>query len=165
MTTISCTSRFANSLYERYQLERFAEWQGQDDKTAHYHITVEIAVGSHSAGVKIDQVLNFLKRISKDQVPPVVTRSLQAWGGQFWACVDAPRAGAADHRRRDDAPAAQAPRDTRASGTAAFADTRVSVDEDKVEELTAKLKEIGIWPHVRSSSEDRRGRGCPRICA
>ena len=34
--------RLPNSLYERYQLERFAEWQGQDDKTARYHITVEL---------------------------------------------------------------------------------------------------------------------------
>ena len=68
-----------NSLYERYQLERFAEWQAQDERTAHYHITVESLWGSHNAGVKIDQVLNFLKRVSKDRVPPVVARSLQAW--------------------------------------------------------------------------------------
>ena len=137
-----------SSLYERYQLERFAEWQGQDDRTAHYQITAESLWSSHSAGVKIDQVLNFLKRISKEQVPPAVARSLQAWGGRFGRVL-VHRALLLQTIDEETMHLLRSRPEIRALLGQQLSTTLCLVDEDKIEELTAKLKEIGIWPHVR----------------
>jgi len=137
-----------NSLYERYQLERFAEWEGQDETHAHYHITVESLWKSHDAGVKIDQVLNFLKRISKDQVPPAVARSLQAWGGRFGRVL-MHRAVLLQTIDEETMHLLRARPEVRALLGQQLSTTLCLVDEAHVDELTAQLKEIGIWPHVR----------------
>jgi hypothetical protein len=138
----------ASSLYERYQLERFAEWEGQDETIARYNITVESLWKSHNAGVKIDQVLSFLKRISKDQVPPAVARSLQAWGGRFGRVL-MHRALLLQTIDEETMHLLRTRPEIRSLLGQQLSPTLCLVDEDKVEELTAKLKEIGIWPHVR----------------
>ena len=54
------TIPLAGSLYDRYQLERFSEWQAQDT-VATYRITAESIWESQNAGIKIEQILAFLK--------------------------------------------------------------------------------------------------------
>lgn len=70
------------TLYERYQLERLAEWLSQDE-LARYKITEESIWESISAGISIEQILRFLERISDGKVSPGVIRTLHAWGGRF----------------------------------------------------------------------------------
>ena len=70
------------TLYERYQLERLAEWVSQD-KLAKYKITEESIWEGISSGITIEQILRFLERISDGRVSPVVIRALHAWGGRF----------------------------------------------------------------------------------
>lgn len=70
------------TLYERYQLERLAEWLSQDS-LARYKITEESIWESINSGISIDQVLRFFTRISEGKVSPIVVRTLHAWGGRF----------------------------------------------------------------------------------
>ncbi len=81
----------AETLYERYQLERFAEWQAQDERTAAYRITADAVWLSQDAGIKIEQILAFLRRIGGENASPVVLRTLQAWGGRFGRVFVRPR--------------------------------------------------------------------------
>lgn len=79
-----------NTAYERYQLERFAEWLGQesdphapeDARVARYRITDRSLRTSQEAGIKIEQIVGFLKRITGEQVPSDATLQLLAWAAR-----------------------------------------------------------------------------------
>ncbi|MCD6520455.1 MAG: helicase-associated domain-containing protein [Anaerolineae bacterium] len=136
-----------NTLYERYQLERFAEWQAQDGE-AIYRITAESIWRSQNAGIKVEQILNFLRRISQGQVPPVVVRALRAWGGRF---------GRVFVRRvlllqtDDEQTMKQIRRQAQIRPLLgeAISPTACLVEEENLEKLTERLKSLGIWPHIR----------------
>lgn len=70
------------SMYARYQLERFAERQSLGDEVV-YLITDDSIWRSQNAGIKVDQILGFLNRISGGQAAPRVMRTIRAWGGRF----------------------------------------------------------------------------------
>jgi len=72
----------AGTMYERYQLERFANWLGQDG-VARYAITEDSIWRSYNTGVKTDQIDHFLRRTTGDRIPDVLARNLLAWGGRF----------------------------------------------------------------------------------
>jgi hypothetical protein len=138
----------ANTLYERYQLERLADWESQDARQAHYRITAEAIWRSQNAGIKMEQVLRFLERITDNQVPTVVRMTLQAWGGRF---------GRVFIRKQivlqtaDAATLAQMraqPEVAQLLGES-LGETACLVAEQDVAELTAQLKALGIWPHIR----------------
>jgi hypothetical protein len=138
----------AETIYQRYQLERFAEWQGQDDETAVYRITADAVWLSQDAGIKIEQILGFLRRIGGEAASPVVLRTLQAWGGRF---------GRVFVRRRlvlqvaDEATMQQLLHhaEIRPLLGEILGPTACLVEEAHVESLTSLLKGLGIWPHIR----------------
>jgi len=138
----------ANSLYERYQLERFAEWRGQDRQEARYQITEDSLWRSHDAGIRSEQILRFLRRITTDGVPQAAQETLQHWGKRF---------GRASLERMVvlqtvDAPTmAQIRADPQAAALLGLllAPTACQVPEDQVEALVERLKAIGIWPRLR----------------
>ena len=138
----------AESLYERYQLERFAEWQAQDQETATYRITADAVWLSQDAGIKIEQILSFLRRIGGETASPVVLRTLQAWGGRFGRVF-------IHHRlvlqTADEATMQQLLHSAqiRALLGETLGPTACLVEEDNLESLTPLLKELGIWPHIR----------------
>jgi len=141
------TLPLADSLYERYQLERFAQWQAQDHRQAIYRLSAESIWRSQNAGVNVEQILRFLQRISRDRVPPGVTRALQEWGHRFGKVIIRKTVllQAADphimQQLRAD-PAIRALLGEMLSPTACL------VEERNVEALSKQLKALGIWPHV-----------------
>jgi len=140
------TLPIAGSLYERYQLERFAQWQSQDTRAV-YRISAESIWKSQNAGVKVEQILRFLRRISQDQVAPTVARALQEWGHRFGKviirktvllqAVDRPTM-----QRISSEPTIRALLGEMLSPTTCL------VEEKNVEALSKQLKALGIWPHV-----------------
>ncbi len=136
-----------NSLYERYQLERFAEWRGQDGR-AIYRITEDSIWRSQEAGIRIEQIIQFLRRITRNRVPGSVLHTLEAWKGRFGRAtlarmvvlqtVDAPTMAQirADH-------------EAAALLGAPLGPTACQVPEDRVEALIARLKALDIWPRLR----------------
>jgi hypothetical protein len=135
-----------NSQYERYQLERFALWEGQDNEAV-YRITPESVWHSQNADIKVEQILAFLTRISGDQVPQPVLLNLQAWGGRFGR-VSIQRAAVL---RAVDEPTMQQLRghsELRALLGEQLTPTICLVEERHVERLIDRLKALGIWPQI-----------------
>ena len=142
------TIPLVGSLYERYQLERFSEWQAQDT-VATYRITAESIWESQNAGIKIEQILAFLKRISQDQVAPVVARTLQAWGGRFGR-VTLRRTVLLQTVDEHTMQQLTSRPEIRALLGRILSPTMCLVDQEKVEELTGRLKALGIWPRIKT---------------
>ena len=140
------TISLEDTLYDRYQLERFAEWRGQSGD-ARYQITDESVWQSQNAGVKVDQIIAFLTRVAGDDLPPSVMRQLFACRARF---------GRARIRRSvllqatDEETMAQIASHSTLSELLGelLSPTVHLVDEANVEELTEQLKELGIWPRL-----------------
>ncbi|MEA3408258.1 MAG: helicase-associated domain-containing protein [Chloroflexota bacterium] len=140
---ISCQ----NTLYERYQLERFAEWQRQNDR-ALYRITEESLYKGLNTDIKVEQIIRFLQRITGDAVPSHVLQKLRAWGARFgrvsirevvlFQTVDAEtmrqlqaHPGIGEILGKTISPAA------------------CLVAKERVPELVQQLKTLGIWPKAK----------------
>lgn len=141
------TLPLAGSLYERYQLERFAQWQSQDQQRAVYRLSAESIWRGQNAGVKVEQILRFLRRISREQVPPGVTRALEEWGHRFGKVIIRKTVllQAADQRTMQQI---RSEPTIRALLGEMLSPTACLVEERDVEALSKQLKALGIWPHV-----------------
>ena len=67
------------SWYDRFLLERFAEWIEERDGAARYRLRARSVRACLSGGVTVQQVLAFLRRVSGGRLPPGVVRALQSW--------------------------------------------------------------------------------------
>lgn len=135
------------AFYDRYLLERFAEWRGQNERAV-YHITADSVWKGVDNGVKIEQIIAFLKRITLDQVPPSVLRTLLAWGGRFGR---ASLQRAIILRTEDEGTMLQiqGQGDIQPLLRESLSPTAYLVEEEDVAELIRRLKALGVWPHVR----------------
>ena len=135
------------TLYERYQLERLAEWLSQDE-LARYIITEESIWESISSGISIEQVLRFLGYISDGKVSPVVIRALHAWGGRFGRVTmqAAVILQVADEKLM--AQLVEEPNVRRLLG-AEVSPTQRLVPAANVPILVQRLKALGIWPSLK----------------
>lgn len=138
----------AGTLYDRYMLERFAEWQAQDARSATYAISVASVGRGVDAGIKIDQILAFLRRITADDVPESVQRELLAWGGHFGRAA---LERVVLLRTVDEATLNQIGRHGKLQRLLGerLSKTSCTVPQANVEELVQRLQELGIWPAVR----------------
>jgi hypothetical protein len=136
------------TLYDRYQLERFSEWQEQDNERAVYRITAESVWKSQDAGIQIEQILSFLRRIGGEGASSVVLRTLQAWGGRFGRVFIRRQVvlQTADEQTMQQITQQAA---LRALLGEPLSPTTRLVDEAHVDEITRLLKTLGIWPHIR----------------
>jgi hypothetical protein len=69
------------NLYTRFQLERFAEFERADP--CHYRLTVEGLSRGLARGIRLEQILAFLRQASEGAVPANVAGQLQVWAGRF----------------------------------------------------------------------------------
>jgi hypothetical protein len=138
------------SAYERYQLERIAFWQGQQE-VAHYLLTEESIWEGYNAGITVEQMLAFLKRITGAGLPTDLTLTLQTWARRF---------GRATLRQAtllmlaDEGTAREIARDHQLSAliVETLTPTVLVVRANDVDELTAALKARGIWPQKETDS-------------
>jgi hypothetical protein len=136
-----------DSRYQRYQLERLAQWQGQDTVLARYWLSEDAVWQAQNVGITTEQMLVFLRRITHERVPDLVVHTLQAWGQRF---------GGASLRRvvlLETVDAAMMQRIRQVAAISALLGqslgaTRCLVDEDNMERLLAELKKRNIWPRV-----------------
>jgi len=66
------------SLYDRFQLERFALLESQEDGYR-YRITMETLARALRKGIRVDMILAFLRRASSGRLPGNVTQALRQW--------------------------------------------------------------------------------------
>jgi hypothetical protein len=149
----------ADSMYERYQLERFSLWTEQTRPSsgeaggyttgiAVYQITAESIWSSQNAGIKIAQILSFLRRISHGQVAPSVARSLQAWGGRFGRAIMRKVVLLETTDEHTMQQLLAHPEVQRLLGTIISPTSRL-VEMSNVDELTCQLQNLGIWPQIK----------------
>jgi hypothetical protein len=67
------------SLYDRFQLARFAELDQRDSRRAVYHITRTSVSRALKNGVTADQIIAFLTRATNNQTPLKVVEALRTW--------------------------------------------------------------------------------------
>ncbi len=70
------------SLYDRFQLARFAELDHRDDSRVTYRITQDSVGRALRNGVTIDQITAFLARATQNQTPLKVVETLRTWGAR-----------------------------------------------------------------------------------
>jgi len=135
------------TMYTRYQIERFAEWLGQED-VAVYRITPESVWRVKSAEISIEQILSFLRRISEGRASPAALRTLGEWAEHY---------GMAYLRRLtlletvDEATMRRIEADPWLLGLLGerLAPHLRAVPEESVEAVADRLRELGIWPIAR----------------
>ena len=74
-TIIASTESY---LYDRFQLERVADWQSSGDRYV-YRITRDSLARGLRQGIKVEMVVAFLERISGGMVPKNVVSALKTW--------------------------------------------------------------------------------------
>jgi hypothetical protein len=67
------------SWYDRFLLERFAEWMGEKDGMARYRMDAGSVQACLSGGATLEQILAFLRRVTGNRLPPEAVRALQSW--------------------------------------------------------------------------------------
>jgi len=77
-----CKAPRAANRYERFQLARFTDWQGgvSQSEPYQYRLTAEGVARGRAQGLRPDQILAFLRRITGDALPEAVARQVELWG-------------------------------------------------------------------------------------
>ncbi len=70
------------SLYDRFQLARFAEFAGSQKERPTYHITQASVGRAMRNGVTADQMVAFLARATHNRTPLKVVETLRGWGAR-----------------------------------------------------------------------------------
>ena len=63
----------------RYQLARFAAWDGEDEAGYHYHFTPQALERARQQGLKVAQLLGLLKKHNHGPLPPTLVTALERW--------------------------------------------------------------------------------------
>jgi len=134
------------SCYERYQLERIAQWQGQDE-AASYRLTDDSVWEGDNAGISVPQMAAFLRRIAGGGLPSGLQLMLQTWEA---------RLGQASLRQvvllefASPEVAREALEDRQIAPLIArvLTPTLVTVQQSDTERLIAALRRRGIWPRL-----------------
>ncbi len=135
-----------NSLYERWQLERFAQWERQDTQ-AHYRVSADSLWRGYNAGVEVTQVVRFLKRVSGDQLPDAALRELLSWGGRFGrVSLREMLLLQTDDERTMKQITSRA--ELRALLGNALSPTTCLVERSKATRLLQELQALNIWPKL-----------------
>lgn len=71
------------SLYDRFQLARFAELKSYEDGKATYHIHRGSIRRAMKNGVTPDQITAFLARATNSQTPLKVVEAVRSWGARY----------------------------------------------------------------------------------
>ena len=136
------------TLYERYQLERFARWESQDT-LATYRVTADSVWQGYNGGVEMAQVIKFLTRISGDRVPAAAMRTLLAWGGRMGrVSLREMLLLQTDDERTMKQITSRA--ELRALLGTVLSPTTCLVERSKADKLLKELKALGIWPKIES---------------
>ncbi|RMF53452.1 MAG: hypothetical protein D6749_02355 [Chloroflexota bacterium] len=77
----TCRALRATNRYERFQLARFTNWIGGVSSVEGYRylITPESVARAKRQGVRIEQIITFLQRVTDNGVPQTVVQQLQTW--------------------------------------------------------------------------------------
>jgi len=143
------------NLYDRYQLERFTEWQGERDNTLFYHLTRASVWRGRAQGIEIRQMIAFLRRVTTTTLPDEVARTLEEWGDRYGKItlrevilLQTPDAATMQQLRQHSSLAALLKEQ--------LSPRTVLVDEGNLDLVVKQLKQMGHWPRVEG--KERKGK-------
>ena len=145
---LTVTLTVQDSLYERYQLERFAEWRSQDD-CAVYQMTEQSLWESHNSGINVEQILGFLRRVSAETLPPAVELTLRAWSARYGQATLG-RVVVLETANEETMRQIRGRRETARLLGAALSPTKCLVAESDQPALLRLLRDLGIWAQLKS---------------
>jgi hypothetical protein len=134
--------------YLRYQLERLAVWQAQDDGEARYLLSEDAVWQGLNTGIQGEQIQAFLRRIAGDALPPSVERTLGAWAGRFGR-VSLGRAVVLETLDEATMQEIRQGSELAALLGESLGPTRCLVSDEHLDELVARLKQRDIWPRLK----------------
>jgi len=144
-------------LYDRYQLERFTEWQGERDGTLFYHLTRASVWRGRAQGIEIRQMIAFLRRVTATTLPDEVAHAMEEWGNRYGKItlrevilLQTPDV-ATMRQLREHTPLADLLKEQLSPRT-------MLVDEGSLDLVVRQLKQMGHWPRVEGK-ERRRKKG------
>lgn len=79
LSNLRVTVPLTASWYDRYLLERFARWEGEEHETARYVIDDASVRACLARGVSVNQIRAFLRRATGDRVPAGALRRIKSW--------------------------------------------------------------------------------------
>ncbi len=134
------------TLYERYQLERFAVRESQAED-AIYRLTPESLWRGQNTGVKVEQIIRFLGKLGGEPVAPELARTLQAWAAGFGRVALERSVVLRTTDERTMQKLASHPRVRQLLGQQ-LTPTICLVPEEHLDTLLEQLKTLGIWPEL-----------------
>ena len=147
-----------SSLYDRYQLERFSQWERDRDDMIDYRLTRESVWRGRSQGIEAPQMIAFLHRVTDDALPAGVARALQEWGSRYGS-ISLRRTSllqTADESTMRDLwanPKIASLLGERVSSRAAL------VEDADLDLAIRQLKKMGHWPRVEQHPEEPGSKG------
>jgi len=141
-----------SSLYDRYQLERFAEWQGESDSSLSYRLTRESVWRGQAQGIEVAQIIAFLRRITDDRLPGEVLRALAEWGDRYGKVL---LHSSFLIETVDEATMGHLQADPELAGLLAqqVSPRAALVGDGKLDLVMRRLKKLGHWPLLRSRDD------------
>jgi len=145
------------NLYDRYQLERFTEWQEERDGILFYHLTRASVWRGRAQGIEIRQMIAFLHRVTATTLPDEVAHAMEEWGNHYGkitlreVILLQTQDAATMRQLREQTPLADLLKEQLSPRT-------MLVDEGNLDLVVKQLKQMGHWPQVEGK-ESRRKKG------
>ncbi len=79
LASLDVRAPWTASWYDRFLLERLAQWKGEDAQDVRYTLDREALRRAADEGVQANQVHGFLRRVTGGRLPDKVTEAVRAW--------------------------------------------------------------------------------------
>ncbi len=140
-------------LYARFQLERMAD-RVQFDRVSTYHLSRDSLIRLLHHHVTIDQILTFLKRISREPFPKNVEVTLREWAAKYGE-ITLRRAAILHTRDQNLLKELQHLPDLQPYILEVLSPTVALVAPDRLEEMHTRLQALGYSPRIEEPTKDQ----------
>ena len=142
------------NLYDRYQLERFADWVC-GARTIDYHVNKRSIWRALEDGIEIEQILAFLRRVTGRTLPPKQAYELRSWSSAYGKLTVRRVVLLQTQDEETMRVLRSSPQLSPLLGPLLNPLTS-QVDEDSWDEVIAVVKSLGYWPKIESDGSRRR---------
>jgi hypothetical protein len=134
-------------LYDRYQIERFADWVGENSLSILYRITRGSVWRGLAQGIAEQQMILFLQRTAGGEVPSEVVQGVANWAQRF-ASIKLREVVLLEVS--DDATLQQlrADRELVALFEDQISTRAITIAPSKMDQVITALRRLGFWPQI-----------------
>jgi hypothetical protein len=137
----------AAEAYDRVRLERFARWQGREGDDDLYRIEPESAWGALNAGIGVQQIEGFLRRVAGCPLPRGATQALRSWSAGLER-VTLRRVILLQTADAETLRLLRMDPELEQRFGAMVSEWAILVPEDELPQVLARLKALQLWPRL-----------------